>query len=100
MIYTDNIIDSIDIINATTISSEMNVIEALTESIDKSFVIMENYENDDLSSFSIFQEGKILDTVKKEWAEIGFLKINSQGRYIHNTTINKEKGAYIILNLT
>ena len=66
MIYTDNIIDSIDIINATTISSEMNVIEALTESIDKSFVIMENYENDDLSSFSIFQEGKILDTVKKE----------------------------------
>ena len=44
----------------------MNVIEALTESIDKSFVIMENYENDDLSSFSIFQEGKILDTVKKE----------------------------------
>ena len=67
MIYTDNIIDSIDIINATTISSEMNVIEALTESIDKSFVIMENYENDDLSSFSIFQEGKILDTVKKEF---------------------------------
>ena len=66
MIYTDNIIDSIDIINATTISSEMNVIEALTESIDKSFVIMENYENDDLSSFSIFQEGKILDKVKKE----------------------------------
>ena len=66
MIYTDNIIDSIDIINTTTISSEMNVIEALTESIDKSFVIMENYENDDLSSFSIFQEGKILDTVKKE----------------------------------
>ena len=48
----------------------------------------------------LLKGGYEFDTVKKEWAEIGFLKINSQGRYIHNTTINKEKGAYIILNLT
>lgn len=40
------------------------------------------------------------NTVKKEWAEDGFLKVNSQGRYIHNTTINQEKGNYIILILT
>ena len=44
--------------------------------------------------------GYEFDTVKKEWAENGFLKTNSQGRYVHNTTINKEKGAYIILNIT
>lgn len=48
----------------------------------------------------LLKGGYEFDTVKKEWADIGFLKMNSQGRYIHNTTINKEKGAYIILNLT
>lgn len=39
------------------------------------------------------------NTIKKEWAEDGFLKLNSQGRYIHNTTINQEKGNYIALIL-
>jgi len=39
------------------------------------------------------------NSVKKEWAEMKFLKLNSQGRYIHNTTINQEKGSYVMLIL-
>ena len=44
--------------------------------------------------------GYEFETVKKEWAEMGFLKKNSVGRFIHQTTINCEKGNYIILILT
>lgn len=39
------------------------------------------------------------DTVKKEWAELKFLQKNSLNKYIHQTTINGEKGNYIILDL-
>ena len=39
------------------------------------------------------------NTVKKDWADEGFLKPNSQGKYIHQTTINREKGSYIMLVL-
>lgn len=44
--------------------------------------------------------GYEFNTVKKEWAEMGFLKKNSVDRFIHQTTINCEKGNYIILILT
>jgi hypothetical protein len=40
------------------------------------------------------------NTVKKDWFEMEFLELNSQGRYIHQTTVRKEKGNYIKLNLT
>lgn len=39
------------------------------------------------------------DSVKKEWAEMNFLKKNSADRYIHQTTYNGEKGNYIVLDL-
>ena len=39
------------------------------------------------------------ETIKKEWAEMGFLEKNSQGRFIHNTAVRKEKGNYIRLKL-
>lgn len=48
----------------------------------------------------LLKGGYEFDTVKKEWADIGFLEKNSVGRFIHQTTINKEKGNYIILKLT
>jgi hypothetical protein len=44
--------------------------------------------------------GYEFNTVKKEWSNIGFLELNSQGRYIHQTTVRKEKGNYIRLKLT
>ena len=43
--------------------------------------------------------GYDFNTIKKDWMDIGFLELNSQGRYIHQTTINKEKGNYIVLVL-
>lgn len=39
------------------------------------------------------------NTVKKEWDEMNFLHKNSVGRYLHQTTINCEKGNYIVLDL-
>ena len=48
----------------------------------------------------LIKGGYEFNTVKKEWADIGFLELNSQGRYIHQTTVRKEKGNYIRLNLT
>ena len=39
------------------------------------------------------------DTVKKDWVDIGFLELNSQGRYLHNTTANKKKGTYVRLKI-
>lgn len=39
------------------------------------------------------------NTVKKEWAEMNFLIKNSVNRYIHQTTVNCQKGNYVILDL-
>lgn len=64
--FNEEILSAIDNIDMTSSESEVCVIESIVNAYDKSFMIMENYENDDLSSFSIFQEGEILDTVKKE----------------------------------
>ena len=43
--------------------------------------------------------GYDFNTVKKDWADMGFLEKNSVGRYIHQTTVRKGKGNYIRLNL-
>lgn len=43
--------------------------------------------------------GYEFETVKKEWANQEFLLKNSVGRYIHNTSVNCEKGNYILLDL-
>ena len=40
------------------------------------------------------------NTIKKEWAEMDFLELNSQGRYMHQTTVRKERSNYIRLKLT
>lgn len=39
------------------------------------------------------------NSVKNDWANEGFLEKNSQGKFIHQTTVRKEKGNYIRLNL-
>ena len=64
----NTILEYIDDIDESQRSSEVSVIEAMIESFDKSFLIMENYSGDD-NAFEIFQESKkegILDKVKKE----------------------------------
>lgn len=37
------------------------------------------------------------NTVKKEWAEMGFLKRSASGRYVIQTSLNTEYGTYVIL---
>lgn len=48
----------------------------------------------------LLKGGYEFDTVKKDWADMGFLEKNSQGRFIHNTKVRNEKGSYIRLSLT
>lgn len=43
--------------------------------------------------------GYEFNTVKKEWADIGFLEKSSTGRFIHQTTVRNEKGNYIRLKI-
>lgn len=66
----NNVLEYIDDIEEVQESSEVAVIEAMIESFDKSFMIMENYTGESIEDFNIFQESKketgILDTVKKK----------------------------------
>ena len=48
----------------------------------------------------LLKGGYEFNTVKKEWADSGFLEVNSQGKFVHCTTVRKEKGTYIKLKLT
>ena len=48
----------------------------------------------------LLKGGYEFDTVKKEWAEMDFLETNSQGKFVHQTTVRKEKGNYVKLKLT
>ena len=48
----------------------------------------------------LLKGGYEFESVKKEWADMNFLEKNSTGRYTHQTTLNREKGTYIVLILT
>lgn len=48
----------------------------------------------------LLKGGYEFDSVKKEWAESGFLETNSQGKFIHYTTVRKEKSAYVRLKIS
>jgi hypothetical protein len=44
----------------------MEVLDSMISVYDKAETILENYDGDDISAFSFFQEGKIMDEVKKQ----------------------------------
>ena len=48
----------------------------------------------------LLKGGFEFNTVKKEWAEMGFLMKNSQGKFVHHTTVRSQKGAYVWLKIT
>ena len=48
----------------------------------------------------LLKGGFEFNTVKKEWAEMGFLEKNSQGKFVHHTTVRSQKGAYVWLKIT
>lgn len=49
-----------------TQESTMEVLDSMISAYDKAETILENYDGDDISAFSFFQEGKIMDEVKKQ----------------------------------
>lgn len=60
------ILNSIDQIDDITTEYTVSTMNSMIDSYEKSAIILENYEGDDLSSFTIFQEGGIMDDVKKQ----------------------------------
>lgn len=64
--YQTHILELIDNIDKTTNDSGVAVISSMLDIIDKSMIIEEFYNDDDIYQFSIFQEGEILDNVKKQ----------------------------------
>ena len=55
--------------------------------------------NIDILKRELLKGGFEFNTVKREWAEMNFLEKNSQGKFVHQTTVRKEKGTYVRLNL-
>lgn len=53
--------------------------------------------NSEILSRELKKGGFEFDTVKKEWAEDGFLEKSSVGRFIWQTTVRKERGNYVRL---
>ena len=56
-----------------------------------------NYE---ILSRELRKGGFEFNTIKKDWADERFLEKNSQGKFIHQTTVRKEKGNYVRLNIS
>lgn len=47
----------------------------------------------------LLKGGFEFETIKKDWAEMGFLITNSVGRYTHQTTASGKKGTYVRLSI-
>ena len=62
----DKVLDSIDMVDDVTLEYSFNIVDSMFKAYEKSAIILENYEGDDLSSFTIFQEGEIMDDVKRQ----------------------------------
>ena len=62
----DKVLDSIDMVDDVTLEYSFNIVDSMFKAYKKSAFILENYEGDDLSSFTIFQEGEIMDDVKRQ----------------------------------
>ena len=62
----DKVLDSIDMVDDVTLEYSFNILDSMFKAYEKSAIILENYEGDDLSSFTIFQEGEIMDDVKRQ----------------------------------
>lgn len=75
-IVRDDIMQSLENIENITIESEMNVIQAMADSYQKSLVILENYNGDDVDSFSIFQEA----AAQESDGESTFRKTDKNGK--------------------
>ena len=94
----------ISIINANPSRFNLNnygeVWGEIKECFDENEKIYKVTINAQILNRELKKGGFEFETIKKEWADMGFLEKNSVGRYTHQTTLNKEKGIYIVLKLT
>lgn len=88
----------IDIINANKKKFEDNYGE-----IWGRFKEIGGYKFCYINSQMLFRElakgGFEFNTVKKEWADMKFLRKNSQDKYVLQTTVDGQKGGYVVLDL-
>lgn len=72
----ENLLTAIDSIDKSSSDAECKVLESLVDNYQKAFFIYENYTGDGIDNFSIFQEGSIMDDVKKRGKnQNAFLKV-------------------------
>jgi hypothetical protein len=65
-IIMNDLLMNIDQIDQSVNDSEINVLESMIQSYDKSIMILESYEGEDFSAFDIFQEGEKWDKFKED----------------------------------
>lgn len=57
------------------------------------------YINVEVLKRELQKGGFEFDSVKKEWADMNFLQKNTADRYVHQTTVFKQHGGYVVLDL-
>lgn len=85
------ILDIIDI-NAKRFDEEQNYSEQWGKIYDTHCMI-----NASVLKRELHKAGFEFETVKRDWADMGFLILNAQKKFVHGTTINKKSGTYVKL---
>lgn len=65
----NELLNAIDVINESVNDSELSVLESLISVYEKSLLILESSDDANITSYSIFQEGEILDQAKGNSSE-------------------------------
>lgn len=79
MTYIEEMISYINNIDDTIMEYELEVTNALVDSYQKALTIMENYNGDSITDFSIFQEGFILEADENDKSNFTFRQTDADG---------------------
>ena len=79
MTYIEEMLSYINDIDDTIIEYELEVTNALVDSYQKALTIMENYNGDSITDFSIFQEGFILEADENDKSNFTFRQTDADG---------------------
>ena len=91
------ILESIDNISDAVMSTELSVCESMLDTYIKGQYILEDYEGEDLSSFTVFSEGFVMESKSesKKKTENVFIKVMKKIRdTIANLFSSPENGCY------
>ena len=79
MTYIEEMLSYINDIDDTIMEYELEVTNALVDSYQKALTIMENYNGDSITDFSIFQEGFILEADENDKSNFTFRQTDADG---------------------